>query len=314
MSAVPNLSGHLNAGTEANTAGLSAVADLSDVETSAAANPSTAIDLVARSKTSSLNRRHLLSTLAAAGAAAGAVALTGCSSDGPIALPTVTPSVLDVLNFALNLEYLEASFYLYIATGSGLATADMGANPGTVSGGAKVSFVNPIVASAANQLATDEREHVEFLRSTITAVGGSPVSMPNINLAAGGAVTSDASFLAAARQLEGVGSSAYIGGAAYLASSTAALTYAAQILHLEAQHEGLLRELCIMLNVTSPAADAQDQPPIAAKVFNTGATSGLNPVRTTSQVLQIVYAAPGRTGISSGGFFPNGMNGTIISS
>ena len=248
----------------------------------------------------------------AAGAVAGASALTGCSSDGPIANATVTPSVVDVLNFALNLEYLESSFYLYVTTGAGLSATDMGPNPGTVSGGAQVAFVNPMVRSAAMQLATDEQDHVEFLRSTIAAVGGTPVSMPTLNLAAGGTVNSDATFLAAARQLETTGVSAYIGGAQYLVTSATALTYAAQILDTEAQHEGFLRELCIGLGVTSPAVDSMDQPPTLSKIFNTSATTGLNPVRTTSQVLQIVYGAAGAIGASKGGFFPNGLNGDIV--
>jgi len=261
-----------------------------------------------------LARRRFLGMLGAAGAVAGVGVMAGCSESSNINLPSITPSVVDVLNFALNLEYLEASFYLYVTTGSGLSSADMGSSPGTVSGGTAVAFVNPIVKSAANQLATDEREHVEFLRTTITAVGGTPVSMPTLNLAAGGAVTSDATFLAAARQLENVGVSAYIGGAGYLTSSTQALTYAAQILDTEAQHAGLIRELCAALGVTSPAVDAQDNPPTMGKFFDTGATTGLAPARTTSQVLQIVYGAAGQTGVTKGGFFPNGLNGAIATS
>ena len=268
-------------------------------------------------------RRSFLGALSATGAAAGVAAisgaaltgvLTGCSSAGSLVLPSTTPSVLDVLNFALNLEYLEASFYLYVTTGSGLPAADMGSSPGTVTGGAKVSFTNSVVSSLATQLATHERQHVEFLRSTITAVGGTPVSMPSLNLAAGGAVNSDATFLAAARQLEAVGVSAYIGGAQYLVSSTAALTYAAQILDTESQHAGFVRELCIALGVSSPAVDSQDQPPSTTQIFNTSNTTGLTPVRTVSQVLQIVYGAVGSAGITKGGFFPNGLNGTLITS
>jgi len=261
-----------------------------------------------------LNRRNVLAGIGAAGVLAGTGMLTGCSNAGPARLPASNPSVLDVLNFALNLEYLEASFYLYITTGVGLTSNDMGSGAGSVSGGAKLNFSNPMVASLANQLASDEQKHVEFLRSTISSIGGTPVSMPNINLAANGAVTSDATFLAAARQLEAVGVSAYIGGAQFLTTSTAALTYAAQILDTEAQHDGFLREFCIALGVSSPAVDSQDQPPTISKIFDTGATTGLNPVRTTSQVLQIVYGAAGQTGVSSGGFFPNGLNGNIITS
>ena len=263
---------------------------------------------------SRLNRRNFLSTLGVAGVAAGTLAatggLTGCANDGTVAVTPNTPSVVDVLNFALNLEYLEASFYLYLTTGAGLAAADMGTNPGAVTGGAQVSLSSSI-ASIARQLATDEMEHVQFLRSTITAVGGTPVSMPALNLAAIGTVSSDATFLTLARQLETVGVSAYAGGAQYLTSSAAAITYAAQILDTEAQHEGYLRQLCITLGVTSGAVDALDTPPSATAIFNTSPSTGLNPVRTTSQVLQIVYGTPGVTGTTKGGFFPNGLNGNI---
>jgi hypothetical protein len=248
-----------------------------------------------------------------AGAAVGTGLLTGCSDDGPVTLSAgATPSVLDVLNFALNLEYLEASFYLYVTTGSGLSSANMGTSPGAVSGGAKVNFTNPVVASVATQLATHERQHVELLRATITSIGGTPVDMPALNLAANGTVNNDATFLAAARQLEAVGVSAYAGGAQYLISNVTAINYAAEILHAEAQHAGFLRQLCIANGVSSPAVDAQDQPPSLSKIFNTSATTGLNPIRTTSQVLQIVYGSAGALGVNRGGFFPNGLNGAIV--
>ncbi len=276
-------------------------------------------ELAAKRSAVQLGRRKFLTSVGAVGAATGVAALTGsitgCASDGTIYVnpQLVSTEVLNILNFALNLEYLEASFYLYVTTGSGLSAADMGPAPGTVSGGAQIAFTNPVIASLANQLALDEREHVEFLRATITSVGGTPISMPSLNLAALGAPTTDAAFVALARQLETVGVSAYIGGAQFLTSSTAALEYAAQILDTEAQHEGFMREACIQLGITSPAVDSLDTPPTATTVFNTSPTTGLNPVRTTSQVLQIVYAAAGSTGTTKGGFFPDGLNGNIYS-
>ena len=267
------------------------------------------------SRTAAVKSRRNFLAGAVAGGVLLPVALTGCSDNGTFTPPVASaPSVNDVLNFALNLEYLESSFYLYVTTGTGLSAADMGTGAGTVSGGAAVSFTSQVVASLANQLALDEKEHVEFLRSTISSIGGTPVPMPNINLAAGGAVNSDATFLAAARKLEAVGVSAYIGGAQYLVSNPTALTYAAQILDTESQHAGFLREICIAMGVTSTPVDSQDQSPTATQIFNTGNTTGLTPVRTTSQVLQIVYGAAGQTGVSSGGFFPNGLNGNIRTS
>jgi hypothetical protein len=247
---------------------------------------------------SRLNRRNFITSLGLAAGAAGTLGLAGCSNDGAIkvtATDNSNPPVLDVLNFALNLEYLEASFYSYIATGSGLSAANLGTGAGTIAPIPAMTFTNSFVSTLAQNL----------------AVGGTPVPAPSLNLAALGAVTSDASFLAIARALETVGVSAYAGGAQFLTSSTAALTYAAQILDTEAQHEGALRQACIQLGFTSPAVDSLDTPPTASAIFNTSPTTGLNPVRTISQVLQIVYAAPGQTGVFKGGFFPAGLNGNI---
>ena len=263
---------------------------------------------------SSFNRRGFLASIGAVGALAGTAALTGCSDAGPLTNTSSTPSVLDVLNFALNLEYLEASFYSYITTGNGLSSSVTGTSPGTVTGGAKVTFSNPVVASVAAQLANDESLHVSFLRSTITGLGGTPVDLPALNLGAMGAVTSDATFLTAARQLETVGVSAYAGGAQYLVSNATAVLYASQILDTESQHESFLRQLCITLGVASPAVDSADYPPSSSQLFNTSPSTGLYTLRTTSQVLGIVYGAAGQTGISKGGFFPNGLNGAIVAS
>ncbi len=269
-------------------------------------------ELLSERSSSTLNRRGFLASLGAVGALAGTAALTGCSDAGPLQATITAPTVLDVLNFALNLEYLEASFYTYIATGNGLNSSLIGTNPGAVTGGAKVTFTNSVVASAATQLADDEAKHIAFLRATILASGGTPVDLPALNLGAMGAISSDATFLTAARQLETVGVSAYAGGAQYLVSNTAAVLYASQILDTESQHESFLRQLCIALSVASPAVDSADVPPTATTVFNTSPTTGLYTVRTTSQVLGIVYGAAGQTGVNKGGFFPNGLNGNIV--
>ncbi len=273
-----------------------------------------------------LDRRKLITHLSLAAGAAGMLGVAGCSSAGPATVSPAEsgPSVLDVLNFALNLEYFEASFYSYVVTGSGIPASLMGTNPGTVTGGAKVPFKISAIANIAANLMTEEVQHVQDLITTInTAFGaGSAVALPTLNLAAMGAPTTDAMFVALARSLETVGVSAYAGGAQYLTSNTTALTYAAQILDVEAQHEGALRQACIYFPggaIASPAVDALDQPPTASQLFNTGNTTGLVTVRTVSQVLGIVYGAStaGTTtpaaGITKGGFFTNGFNGNLYS-
>jgi hypothetical protein len=65
----------------------------------------------------------------------------------------------EILTFALNLEYLEAEFYLLAATGEGLPVSDIGPSPGPVTGGRKVAFTNPLVAAYASEIAAEEHRH-----------------------------------------------------------------------------------------------------------------------------------------------------------
>ncbi len=270
---------------------------------------------------SRLNRRMFLQTTAVAVTAAGGAALAGCSSSNvpgtsipssptTPTTPASAPSVGDVLNFALNLEYLEAAFYATITTGIGTLLEKIGnPNPTITGASGPISFADNNVAELAAQLAADELAHVAFLRSTMQSLNIAPVAIPNLNLGALGPVTNDATFLAIARALETVGTSAYEGAAAYLVSNTQALDYAIQIHDTEAQHEGALRQFCVAKGVTSPAVDSSDIPPTPTAIFNTNA-QGLNTSRTTSQVLGIVYANTA-AGTAMGGFYPQGMNGNI---
>jgi len=201
-----------------------------------------------------LNRRNFLTGIGAAGAAA---ALAGCGSNGqPMGgTGTTTYTDTDILNFALNLEYLEAEFYLHAATGSGLASADAGSSPGTVTGGAQVTGLTSTQQNILNEIAYDEQQHVRFLRS---ALGSAAVARPAIDLtnsfnalaaAAGIASTfnpfgSFDAFVVGAFIFEDVGVTAYAGAAPLI--STAGITSgylaaAAGIMAVEAYHAAYVR-------------------------------------------------------------------------
>jgi len=101
-----------------------------------------------------LTRRNFL---VGAGSAA-ALSAVGCKQGTfmaqpvPVLPPQPTLTDMDYLNFALNIEYLEASYYLMAATGSGLSTADTGGT-GKVTGGRQVIFDSALHQSYAIELA-----------------------------------------------------------------------------------------------------------------------------------------------------------------
>ena len=259
-----------------------------------------------------LNRRGFLGAMLGAAAAA---TLTGTRS--AYAQAAAVP-ITDVLNFALNLEYLEANFYLYVSTGAGLSAAQNG-NGVAVQGAPPKLTLDANTLAVTQALAQDEVNHIADLRSAVTSLGGTPIPQPLINLAANGAITTQAQFLAAARQFTALGGSAYVGSAQLLVSNPAILTTASQILGAEGQHAGAIAYLCVNQGVASPAIDAQDVPPSSSNYFTVAPTTALAPARNTSQVLGVAYKVSAATtttpatGITMGGFFPNGVNGNVKS-
>lgn len=279
-----------------------------------------------------LNRRNFIAALGMTGAAAGAGLMSGCSSTtSSVAVTSSSPAQTDVLNFALNLEYLEATFYSFITQGTDL-TGTAVLNSGAITGApAKLTFPTQQITDMLNEIYYDEKSHVTTL---IGLLGSAAVPRPAINLAALGAITAN-NALSIARLFEDVGVTAYNGAAQALSSSD--LTYASQILAVEGFHAGAIRLTAIQnpsiaANLTADTLDvpAIDPGSAAAAAAGPSASGGFfatagsatssaaNPAgfafsRTTSQVLAIVYGAgtPASAGTSSGGFFPNGVNGRI---
>ena len=237
-------------------------------------------------------------------AVCGAVALGGSTN-----LLAQGATDVDILNFALNLEYLEAEFYTVATTGNRISDAGIAitgsGRPGATVGGGKVSLDDRI-GTIANQISIDEQAHVKLLR---TALGNSAIAKPSINLAAlGVGFANQAEFLTVSAVFEDVGVSAYR-GAAPLISNAQILSAAAGIALTEAQHAGILRLLASDNKLQVPLADAKAIPTFPLQngrlFFVDG--NGLSIARTTSEVLKIVYGG----GTRSGGFFPDGANGAI---
>jgi hypothetical protein len=238
------------------------------------------------------SRRRLFQALTG-----GVAALAMASIPMPVeAAPTLSNSDVNILNFALNLEYLEAEFYLYATTGTGLTSADTSGKEieGATTGGAAVPFTDNLLQATAEELAVDELAHVRYLR---TALGRKAVAKPAINLAALGiGFANETEFQTLARAFEDVGVSAY-GGAATAIKNKKILGVAARILATEAYHAGNIRFQVVQDGISVPAVDSLDQPPTATNFFPTD-TNGLALIRTIDQVLTIVRP-----------FFPNGLNG-----
>ena len=320
-------------------------------------------------------RRRFLRFAGSTAASAGALSLLsacGGGDDDSAATPTPTPSStasptptptpspafaeVDILNFALQLEYLEATFYSYAAFGTDLPAAQTtgAGRQGNVIGGRKVGFSDPVVQGYAREIAGDELAHVAFLRRTL---GGAAVARTDINIdgSATGAFTaaaraagvvgstatfdpyeSDDNFLLAAFLFEDVGVTAYRGAITSIRAK-AVVEAAAGIHAAEAYHAGLIRTALTVRGVAQPSvltastaiSNARDQldggVDLDQPVVGTATVSNVVPadpnglvfVRSPAQVLNILYLAPpadpvtGRTPATKGGFYPNGVNGTV---
>ncbi|WP_295720628.1 ferritin-like domain-containing protein [Mucilaginibacter sp.] len=164
---------------------------------------------------------------------------------------TMAPSVVEVLNYALTLEYLESSFYNAGVAASGLIPAS------------DTAYIADIQ--------DDENKHVTFLSSAITASGGTPVAKPTFDFTAGGGTGNGpfkgvftagnytSIFLKVALAFEDTGVRAYKGQAPNLLGNKDILTAALSIHAVEARHASAIRSLLgVTPWITSTASKGND--------------------------------------------------------
>ncbi len=284
---------------------------------------------------SSSSRRSLLGRASVGVLAAGALA-TGMGRASPAEAATTDIDV-GILNFALNLEYLEGEYYNRGVSGLGLTNIG---TPGTIIGGSPVPFNDPTLQKLFADIADDEASHVAFLRASLgtAAVPEPDIDFTNTFLSLGQAIglpgfnpfADEVSFLLGAFVFEDIGVTAY-NGAAPLITSKTYLGAAASILAVEGYHAGAIRSALYQANyavytdriaairaafsgtgpgTSVPADDAGDDGPNGTVNLVPTDTNSLVFARTPAQVLSIVFGG----GTTSGGFFPSGIQGMFTSS
>ena len=124
---------------------------------------------------------------------------------------------IEILNFALTLEYLETAFYE-----AAVKEADLSSD----------------VAALAKEFGEQEAEHVAGLTQAIEDLGGKPVKAPAVDF--GDAFSSEDAFLTTGVTFEDLGVSAY-NGAGPMISSKDLLATAGAIVQIEARHAAAVR-------------------------------------------------------------------------
>lgn len=191
-----------------------------------------------------MSRRTLLKGTLAMGA--GAVALSALGTNGgqfmllnlQTAEAAPLDSDLDILNYALTLEYLEAEAYKAI-NDAGMLTSR--------------------AATYFTAFGAHEQEHVAAITQTIAALGGTPVAKPAFDFS--GVPTDPAEVVKFFQQVEAVGASAYHGAAGSIKNADV-LAAALSIHANEAMHASALADLVAPgTTLFSPAAFATPRTP-----------------------------------------------------
>ncbi|BAV07436.1 Ferritin-like domain-containing protein [Filimonas lacunae] len=138
-------------------------------------------------------------------------------------------TVLEILNYALTLEYLEAEFYATALTKT------------------SITFPTDAAKAAITKIKNDEAAHVTFLKTAIAGAGGTAIAKPTFNFennaTFGNVFLNYTTFLAVAQAFEDTGVRAYKGRAKELVKGGAYLTAALNIHSVEARHASHIRQM-----------------------------------------------------------------------
>ena len=300
-------------------------------------------ELISRSAENAADRVRFLKCASAAGLGlVGAGLLRWMATPALSAAAPGADAISDgaILNFALNLEYLEAEFYSYAVRGEGLPedmTHGTGQR-GPVEGGREVRVPEQIDPPVRRR---DRPRRIRACGVLPLGAGigrGRPAGHqypPELHQrgAAAGLIkagetfdvyANEDNFLRGAFLFEDVGVTAFK-GAAPLISNKTYLDAAAGILAVEAYHAANIRTVLYDrggaedANAISRARDSLDGAHADQGLTIDGEaniipddSNGIAFGRTPGQVLNIVYLTPGQA--TSGGFYPNGLNGELNTS
>lgn len=226
--------------------------------------------LVAQGTERRFSRRNVLKGTAALGAGAAALSLLGVpgltpSASASAAAAAPLDSDLDILNYALTLEYLEAAAYKAVN------------DAGVLTGRAATYF---------KAFGQHEADHVAALLATIPKLGGTPVAMPTFNFTS--VPNNPAQIIEFFQMVEAVGVSAYLGAAPAIKNFDV-LEAALSIHAVEAEHAAALADL------VAPGSDL-----FAPDAFEKGRT----PAEILAIVAPFLENVPAPPATGSGGTMP----------
>lgn len=273
----------------------------------------------------------------------------------PTGSPTPTPSPTpaftdtDLVNFLLNISYLQGQYFAFATTGASLSSDILTGTgtAGTATGGPAVNFADANISQFAREIAAELRAQIVFERAFVGTANA--IAQPKLDLSADAAgafsklaqsagivaagasfnpYANDDNFLLGAFILLDVSVTAFKAITPLISSKTL-LESVVGLIAIQSYHAAMIRSLIYLKGATlrgqsddlSDARDALDGAPDRDQgVTGDANTANVSPAdvnglaysRTTGQALSVYYLSA--TTINKGGFFPDGPNGKIFTS